>query len=645
MALITRAAPRAALVAALLALLASGAAAAPCTVTACPNAQCNGNQCTQCTSGFYLMNTATPNTCTQPVPLGPGSVGCHNIAAWPGVQTLNTGGSNFANRAACRAWALSRNLAFYGVTAANNKICYGGNTNPTTATTPSTECTATCGGTGITEICGGSTATIYTLYETVVASCSPGWFNNANVCTPCGGNCSTCNVAATCLTCSGTFALSGSACVDTCPPGSYKNGNQCLQCTAPCATCSNTATTCTSCSGTFALSGSACVDTCPPSSYKNGNQCLQCTAPCASCSNTATTCTSCSSGALSLSGNTCGACTGATYNAGGFCTGCGTNCNVCDAAGCTQCADGFLRYNGTCVAPCPDRTFNNGAGACDDCPVGCAACTNANTCSSCLDTTSYVLITLGIRRTCTATSTGADPCAPAGYNNNGECADCGPTCGTCTNGTTCASCADGEQLQPGTGTCGCVPGYGGNNCNECAIGTFSPGGDGVACTSSCVPGRGGATCRACSAGTWSAGVDALRPSCTRCDTGKTTFVQGATSAASCTGCAAGYGGGSCAACGPGKFSSGGSLSLQKPTCQECPTGTYHLFQTAATSMSCTYCKPGYGGSTCAICGVGWYGIGPSTARLREPCVRCTSPLTSLAGSISTSTGRRKTMFL
>ncbi|KAI8468114.1 MAG: regulator of chromosome condensation 1/beta-lactamase-inhibitor protein II [Monoraphidium minutum] len=210
----------------------------------------------------------------------------------------------------------------------------------------------------------------------------------------------------------------------------------------------------------------------------------------------------------------------------------------------------------------------------------------------------------------------------------------------------------------------CEPGHGGEGCPLCIKGTWSAGGNVIdpepecqACTfplttaglgafsldncTVCRPGRGGSTCRACAAGTWSFGGTGDDPKklCTPCyGTAFTTVYQGTNDPNKCTACRAGHGstngGTNCDPCGPGKFSAGGTVATQTPECSLCPVGTHHTFQTAASSLSCTYCKPGYGGSTCAICPKGQYGIGFSTTRSKEPCRLCASGYQALTAGCS-----------
>ncbi|KAI8475282.1 MAG: hypothetical protein J3K34DRAFT_485915 [Monoraphidium minutum] len=671
---LTRAAPRAALVAALLALLAPAAWAQTCP-SACrtpSSTYCPGNLCNECAKTGLAANylNTTANTCT-PLSgyLGPGTVGCFDIplASW----TLNNGAANSnadANRANCRDWAAADGFAFYGMTGTTLKTCYGTNANLTT--TPASSCTVPCNpaGTNVVagETCGGTATNIFNVYQTIGPSCTGATYNNSGVCTPCGASCNACDAGGCTQCAAGTFRYKGK-CEASCPGKTYLNTTDgvCIDCGANCTACD--AGGCTQCDAGTVRDNGACKDKCSRGRFKNGDVCDNCRDGCADCTSL-NDCASCedTQNWVLFFGQYCTETRGiefpcglGAYNNNGTCTNCAANCDTCSGPDtCDACAATYYK-NATsgatsCVSDCPAGTYKNNNGGnpiCSDCDANCVTCSAAgpSSCTSCQQGRAGASCAL---------------CAVGSYSSDGL------TCAGCSEGTTTA----GEGGTAEADCTRCKAGYGGDTCTQCAIGTLSLGGNGVtarpACTTcaigvgagttnlapgssscpACVPGRGGATCRACSAGTWSAGLDALRPSCTRCPTGTTTFVQGATSNASCTGCAAGYGGSPCEACGPGKFSSGGSLSLQKPTCQECPTGTYHLFQTAATSMSCTYCKPGYGGSTCAMCGVGWYGIGYSTARLREPCVRCTSPLTSLAGSISSaqcvaSTGRRKTMFL
>ena len=89
-------------------------------------------------------------------------------------------------------------------------------------------------------------------------------------------------------------------------------------------------------------------------------------------------------------------------------------------------------------------------------------------------------------------------------------------------------------------------------------------------TDACPPGQGGKPCAVCPVGLWSAGG---LVNCTACPANATTRAAGATAAANCTVCTAGYGGpGRCQPCGIGNFSTGGTSSSPQRACSVCAAG-------------------------------------------------------------------------
>ncbi|KAI8475208.1 MAG: regulator of chromosome condensation 1/beta-lactamase-inhibitor protein II [Monoraphidium minutum] len=237
-------------------------------------------------------------------------------------------------------------------------------------------------------------------------------------------------------------------------------------------------------------------------------------------------------------------------------------------------------------------------------------------------------------------------------------------CVSCTDDalTTCIECGDGFQLVDGI--CVCAPGTGGSTagfeCSTCNVGFWSEGGnttvrypDCTSCSSAfttaaigstnqdnctlCRPGRCGQLCGRCRAGSYAPASNATdpRPECVVCPIPFTSVVQGA-SFPDCKACRPGYGGPSCDTCGNGRFSAGGTFNINRPDCLDCPVGTWHTLSTAASSLSCTKCKPGYGGSTCTICPPNSYGVGYTTTVSRAACTPCPPGKTSSAGSTQPS---------
>ena len=178
------------------------------------------------------------------------------------------------------------------------------------------------------------------LGATCIASCPPGTYNNAGVCTACttlDNSCTTCNSSSTCLSCSSSLVALGGTCIASCPSGTYNNNGICtckywdfikINFHIACYTLDNSCTlcnssiTCIGCSSSLVALGATCIASCPSGTYNNGGVCTACTTldnSCTTC-NSSTTCTACSSSLVALGASCISSCPSGTYNNNEICT-------------------------------------------------------------------------------------------------------------------------------------------------------------------------------------------------------------------------------------------------------------------------------------------------------------------------------------
>ncbi|KAM3131005.1 hypothetical protein pb186bvf_016923 [Paramecium bursaria] len=203
--------------------------------------------------------------------------------------------------------------------------------------------------------------------------CPDQFFNNKDtsgtlICSSCITGCKTCSNSTSCIECSTGFLLQGSICVTTCGNTFYASSNTtCSSCGNLCATCAmaNSTLTCSACqTGAFKFDVTNCVSTCPGGYFQSSQTaCTQCDKTCATCSNTAGNCITCpqnASPALYLQGSACTS----TCDVGSFpdtstgsCISCATNCLTCtNAQICTKCSQAssiLYLYQGSCRTSCP----------------------------------------------------------------------------------------------------------------------------------------------------------------------------------------------------------------------------------------------------------------------------------------------------
>ena len=181
-----------------------------------------------------------------------------------------------------------------------------------------------------------------------------------------------------------------------------------------------------------------------------------------------------------------------------------TQCQACElclvgtyeTAACTKSSDSNCRTCETCPVGQYMDTWCYGTTPtlCKTCGANCAECTGPGTCNKCAPGTVLIktqdyLLTVD---TCAAT------CPPGMYEEDGVCANCHPTCKTCTGAgaTNCDSCPDRFQIDPVTKS-KCV-----QACYDSGTGKFEAGSQNCAdCSDECKEcfGAKATECLACKA--------------------------------------------------------------------------------------------------------------------------------------------------
>uniref|UniRef100_A0A383V6N3 Laminin EGF-like domain-containing protein n=1 Tax=Tetradesmus obliquus TaxID=3088 RepID=A0A383V6N3_TETOB len=338
----------------------------------------------------------------------------------------------------------------------------------------------------------------------------------------------------------------------------------------------------------------------------------------------------------------------------------GPSCELCplntfstggSRAPCSPCGYGIItrQPGATSKDMC---TCTPGYGSCTSCAAGTYATYGANG-------TDIVCKACPGGRTSDFGATGPEQCfCPAGTF--------GPTCQNCTANFYCPggspkstdapaiACGPNQSSAAGAksqGDCTCAPGYGGSSCAICGLGFFSAGGSRDPCSKcdfgtsttqqgatsknqcQCQPGYG-VNCTSCPAGTYQNGVPTVNATgsalpCVACPSGKTSD-PGATDVSQCY-CPAGTFGSTCQNCTANFYCPGGSSKATEAPAIAC--GPNQSSAPGAKAQAECACAPGYGGSSCAICGLGFFSAGGS----RDPCSKCDfGTSTTQAGATSKS---------
>eukprot|EP00347_Sterkiella_histriomuscorum_P003593 403363692 len=373
-------------------------------------------------------------------------------------------------------------------------------------------------------------------------------------------NCSICPAAKTdysglCRVCN-TSAVNSTCVAITidCPLDYYNSNGICYRCPVGCSECSS-GKNCSKCDSGLQLVSNltAQVCACPNGQFGTPNfstdvlTCTACSASCKTCDYLNTNCTSCDSPNF-LYDNTCVAdCTIQTKKSYAnvtdrTCYQCGKNCLACtNATTCTNCInDGTTityNYNGVCVTSCPsDSLLDTPTMKCNQCANNCSACAIATTnCTLCQS--GYVL---DINKCIDACPLGkyADP--------SFTCQNCPTQCIACQSATYCTICKPSFYFVN-------------YQCQAACPSKFFPD-----------PTQGVANlfCRNCPSGCALCTSEKL---CSTCDTGLylDSYQGGATQLCVPT-------------CQPGKYPATNTCNNCKTNCQQCTTGT-----------DCQKCYSGY----------------------------------------------------
>ncbi|KAJ1478110.1 hypothetical protein T484DRAFT_1584748, partial [Baffinella frigidus] len=163
----------------------------------------------------------------------------------------------------------------------------------------------------------------------------------------------------------------------------------------------------------------------------------------------------------------------------------------------------------------------------------------------------------------------------------------------------------------------------GRDCSACSTGTAKGTGDGVC--SGCASGKFASS-------TGKTSCDSHRSTCSNNGAGWVTNSAGtATSDLTCH-CSAGYGGSTCAECGINTF----KKTTGNGECTRCTTNSLAFVQGTGQTADTCICNSGYrkNGDSCAACGLGTYKIQASND---NTCSECTSQSTTLNNAQTSNT--------
>ncbi|GFY26068.1 extracellular matrix protein FRAS1 [Trichonephila clavipes] len=296
----------------------------------------------------------------------------------------------------------------------------------------------------------------------------------------CSPSCKSCfgNMASQCSSCEKGYLLQKGRCVKSCDSNFYASEGYCFECHESCLSCVGpNSSDCISCalSGQLLQDGT-CVDECIGHFYVADGYCLACNESCARCLKDGS-CQFCEDSFYLEEEYCVPECTPGYYKfIDAYCLPCHDECQSCFGPlpyQCTSCPFGQFLLENSCVWDCGQGYFGDlGAGICGTCHPDCRSCLGGASKDKCLTCSSgYLLPYIG-----THFGNCVEEC-PVGYylTDNGNCAMCYETCGTCygSNDTDCTSCNSPLFLKEGK----CVP--------HCSNGCFQDGGICYACHPSC----------------------------------------------------------------------------------------------------------------------------------------------------------------
>ncbi|KAH0572031.1 Cysteine-rich membrane protein 1 [Spironucleus salmonicida] len=190
---------------------------------------------------------------------------------------------------------------------------------------------------------------------------------------------------------------------------------------------------------------------------------------------------------LSCSGATCATCISGSFLVGGKCERCPVNCAVCANAGtCTTCATGYISDPaGKCVLACKgDKDCKNGVaefcdrttGKCASCIQNCQTCGDTSTCKKCKSGYSLVPSAKQCIVSCRSSQDCSGGVSQFCNSATGLCGNCSANCAACASSTVCSSCSAGFVATT-SGVCvkGCANLQNGQYCKDAAAASCAEG--------------------------------------------------------------------------------------------------------------------------------------------------------------------------
>ena len=268
--------------------------------------------------------------------------------------------------------------------------------------------------------------------------------------------CKKCTTAKTdeCSVCDSTKFLVNGKCLDNCPSATYPSGQSCLPCSTGCNSCADIKN-CNLCTKPNIVMAGICSPKCNPGFVPNpdGTKCIQCPQQeCSDCNVTNTaSCNTCFIPNFLYKNKCFKLCPKGTYPDGSNCIDCPNGCLSCSSDQCDGCNNGLKLKGNDCVDKCGKGYFDAGA-KCDKCLVSnCEACSPANNCTKCDDTSYLLSSTLTCVLTC-----------PKGFYESPTtrtCIKCDEGCVSCNDTKKCVECEKGLVLNNGLCVKNCPDGY------------------------------------------------------------------------------------------------------------------------------------------------------------------------------------------
>ncbi|KAJ7056178.1 TNFR/NGFR cysteine-rich region family protein [Mycena amicta] len=293
--------------------------------TACAD---GSGECTTCKNGFTqdandrTKCNAVPEINSSGTTCPPGSFadGANCSPCSPSCKTCTGETSNDCVQCATGTFLLNSTC----VSADANGVCQGtsliANNNKVECDSCGSKCTS-CkipnfdSASTVNQLqCTGCVTGFFLSNGTCVPQCPSGTFVSPQdnlTCTACDSSCMTCTGSSTfCLSCASNQLASGGKCVPTCPSNTFSASGSCLSCHSDCASCTGSAfNQCSSCPASRpVLTNGRCLPTCSKNEFfdPTSGTCITCDASCSSCSGSGPSqCLACASNKQVLRAGTC----------------------------------------------------------------------------------------------------------------------------------------------------------------------------------------------------------------------------------------------------------------------------------------------------------------------------------------------------